>query len=171
MQPARGFVSCIASCAFVAFAGATAGCSALLDWNGYTGGDAGDAGNAGNTEAGIAEAGPAGGDSGEGGAHEGGIACGSNCGGCCNAGGLCAGGQSGDSCGAGGVACVDCTTRGMVCSAGACAPASLEAGPPPPCDPTACGMRCYALVYEQGCCKSDMTCGCQVVIPTKGACM
>jgi hypothetical protein len=163
MHSALGFVSRLACCVVVVLSGTAAGgCSALLEWNGYTGGDAGDA------EAGVAETGAGDGGDGEAAAQ----VCGSNCGGCCKATGFCAGGQSADSCGTGGVACVDCTAGGMVCSGGACVLAStVEAGPPPPCDPNACTMRCYAFVYETGCCKSDMTCGCQVQIPTKGECM
>jgi len=160
MQSALG--SFLARCALGALAGATmAGCSALLDWNGYTGGDGGDSESATPPED-AGEAGP-----GEGGSSGGTMPkCSSgNCKGCCNAAGQCVGGQSTATCGTGGASCIDCSTTGLVCSGGACdAPAIVEAGPPAPCDPSKCTSTCIP-VWQAGCCKSDMTCGCYAFAP------
>jgi hypothetical protein len=151
--------------ALAALVALAAGCSALLDWNGYSGGqakgddagagsDAGDAREAGATEAGGGgvEGGEDGGDGGDGGdgsdgnvpdtgVFDGGIpTCGpdSGCGGCCNVNGLCVGGRSTDTCGVNGATCVDCQSGGNVCSDGVCVPPSEDAAPPPACTLARC---------------------------------
>jgi hypothetical protein len=96
------------------------------------------------------------------------LACGPvSCGGCCMN-GTCVGGASVDTCGVGGELCADCTSKGGACSKGACTTAVPDAAPPPACKASSCGA-CIP-VYQAGCCKSDQTCGCQVVIPTRGSC-
>ena len=39
------------------------------------------------------------------------------------------------------------------------------------CDVTVCKATSCTPVYEQPCCKSVGGCGCQVIVPTAGACM
>jgi hypothetical protein len=145
-------------CALVVLAGTTAGCSALLDWKGYTGGDAGD----GEASAPVVDSGDD--------ASEGGTApkCGvGNCGGCCNADGQCTGGLSTTTCGTGGASCIDCSSTGLACSGGRCvARPTVDAGPQPACDPGNCTI-CIP-VYQSGCCKTDMTCGFMTLVPPTG---
>jgi len=163
-------------------------CSLVLDWNGYTGGgspgrnvDASDdEGGDGASDADdradgraldapedvlvvdapqVVEAAPP---------------CGpSSCGGCCNANGFCAGGESTTTCGTGGEACQDCGNSGQSCSQGTCSsvPPPMDAGTQPVCDVDECNsmFRC-APVYQSACCKTDGTCGCQIMIPP-GPCM
>jgi hypothetical protein len=85
------------------------------------------------------------------------------CGGCCTADGFCAGGQSSASCGARGSACVVCSP-GAVCTDGSCEP--YDSGPPGPCVASACAV-CIP-VYQAPCCKSDQTCGCEVLFSDSG---
>jgi hypothetical protein len=85
------------------------------------------------------------------------------CGGCCEN-GACVGGQSVDSCGSGGAKCNDCTSSGACSAAGACTTAVPDAGPPPPCNASACSSRCALAPIQGGCCKLDNTCGCQFTI-------
>ncbi len=144
----------------LALSAALVGCSALLDWKGYAGGQAAadgeggaDAGDANSPDVVMPVCGPG------------------NCGGCCNPAGYCAGGLSKSTCGTGGHACTDCAPSGKVCSAGgACVVPAVDAAPPPPCSPMACPFLC-APVYQTSCCKNDGTCGCQVQIPELGPCM
>jgi hypothetical protein len=96
-------------------------------------------------------------------------ACGAmTCGGCCLD-GTCHGGASVDTCGRGGVTCHDCTSEGACSAAGACATPVVDAGATKTCNPSQCPLSCIP-VYQGACCKSDQTCGCQVVIPKKGSC-
>ncbi len=95
------------------------------------------------------------------------------CGGCCNENGFCAGGESAQTCGTGGAPCQDCTKSAQSCSQGTCSATSppVDSSSPPTCDVSQCNsmFRC-APVYQSACCKSDGTCGCQVMIPP-GPCM
>ncbi len=155
MVSAVGLVSRFACCvaAAVALAAGTTGCSALLDWKGYTGGDAGDAPPVvdSSDDAPVVPKCSVG-----------------NCGGCCNDAGQCTGGKSTTTCGTGAATCIDCSSTGLACSDGRCVAApAVEAGPPPPCDPKACTMSCIPI-WQAGCCKSDMTCGCQTLAPPTG---
>ena len=172
MQSARGsLVARLALTALgaAALAGMTPGCSALLDWKGYAGGDAGDA-EAATPIVDSSDAGKM--DQDGGGASSGSMPkCSSgNCSGCCNASGECVGGQSTATCGAGGASCIDCSPTGLVCSGGACSAPAPEAGPPSTCDPGACAQTLCIPVWQAGCCKSDNTCGCYALAP-KTPCM
>ena len=91
----------------------------------------------------------------------------STCGGCCKS-GTCVGGQSVATCGVGGSSCRDCTSQGA-CSGGACVAPVKDAGPTMTCKANQCFIACIP-VYQGACCKSDQTCGCQVVIPSAGSC-
>jgi hypothetical protein len=90
------------------------------------------------------------------------------CGGCCQ-GGICHGGQSVSTCGKGGDSCSDCTSEGACSSAGTCVAPVVDAGTPKTCTTSQCTNVCIPF-YQGTCCKSDGTCGCQVVIPAKGSC-
>jgi hypothetical protein len=89
------------------------------------------------------------------------------CGGCCQ-GGMCHGGSSITTCGKGGSACSDCTSEGACSGNGTCTAPVPDAGTKT-CNPSQCVVVCIP-VYQGACCKSDGTCGCQVVIPSKGTC-
>jgi hypothetical protein len=93
------------------------------------------------------------------------------CGGCCTADGFCAGGGSEATCGTGGGACQNCTGTGQSCDQGVCS--STDSGPAPVCDEMQCrNMIALCIpVYDGPCCRSDGTCGCQVLIPQMGTCM
>ena len=96
-------------------------------------------------------------------------ACGTmTCGGCC-ANGTCHGGASVATCGKGGGACSDCTSMGACSADGTCAKPVVDAGPAKTCNASQCHVACIP-VYQGPCCKSDETCGCQVVIPSRGSC-
>lgn len=158
-----------------------AGCSFLLDWNGYSGrptdGGAG-AEEPPETDAGVeiqdarAEAGPASGDAsadsaGEGGSQSDAGSCTSSCGGCCDDGGSCVGGQSATTCGKNGGQCQDCTASGLRCSDSVCTstPPPPDSGNGPTCVKSLCPPLCIP-VYQAACCKTaDDTCGCQVQFP------
>ncbi len=86
---------------------------------------------------------------------------------CCSA-GECVGGQSVTTCGTGGADCKDCTNMGGACgSNGSCTTPVNDAAPPPTCSANKCG-GCIAF-YQRGCCKSDETCGCQLIyVPGSG---
>lgn len=148
-------VSLLGRCALIVLAGTTAGCSALLDWKGYSGADAGDSEASAplvdsSDDAPVVPKCSVG-----------------NCGGCCNDAGQCTGGQSTTTCGTGAATCIDCSSTGLTCSGGRCvASPTVEAGPPPPCDPNACTI-CIPI-WQAGCCKSDMTCGCKTLAPPTG---
>jgi hypothetical protein len=90
-------------------------------------------------------------------AHCGPVTCG---GGCCDTNGDCLLGQSTPACGTGGNACVDCESRGEVCTMGSCEP-DFDGGP---CVAASC-PSCTPTPYEAACCKADQTCGCQVMFP------
>jgi hypothetical protein len=159
MHSAPGVAPRVGLVTLLALAASLGGCSALLDWTGFSGG-----------EAPIVDAGTEGGDAGDGGTVTPPV-CGPDiCGGCCNDAGLCVGGASVTTCGAGGKACVSCAPAGQVCSNGECAAPVVDAAPPAPCSPNTCPLMC-APVYETNCCKGDGTCGCAVQIPTMGSCM
>jgi hypothetical protein len=86
------------------------------------------------------------------------------CSGCCDTAGVCHGGASASSCGVNAQRCVACPS-GKVCSSGACA---TSGGPPPSCTTSSCHNGCIP-VWQGSCCRSDGSCGCQVLIPP-GAC-
>ncbi|MGH7438777.1 MAG: hypothetical protein ACRENE_24075 [Polyangiaceae bacterium] len=86
------------------------------------------------------------------------------CTGCCDSAGVCHGGASASTCGTGAQQCVACSS-GKVCSNGTCA---ASGGPPPSCTTNSCRNGCIP-VWQGSCCKSDGTCGCQVLIPP-GSC-
>jgi len=168
-------------------------CSVLLNWDGYTGGepegggddlgvdpgsDAADANVEVETGGGVTdvrmdlgEARPR--DDGPVAVDAGKPPCASQCGGCCDPSGNCFGGRSTSTCGATGARCTDCSTMGQVCNGGLCGPA------PPPQDsgmvtPTCTVSSCFAQrlcvtaappFYQNSCCKSDQTCGCQLAFP------
>jgi hypothetical protein len=89
------------------------------------------------------------------------------CGGCCMN-GTCYGGSSVSTCGKGGSACKDCSSQGACSANGSCSTPQVDSGHQTSCSASSC-LLCIP-VYQQGCCKSDDTCGCQVVIPTRGSC-
>jgi hypothetical protein len=89
------------------------------------------------------------------------------CGGCCMN-GTCYGGSSVNTCGKGGSTCKDCSSQGACSANGSCSTPPVDAGQQKSCSANQC-LLCIP-VYQQGCCKSDETCGCQVVIPTRGSC-
>lgn len=89
------------------------------------------------------------------------------CGGCCMN-GMCYGGNSVNTCGKGGSACKDCSSQGACSANGSCSTPQVDSGQQKSCNASQC-LVCIP-VYQQGCCKSDDTCGCQVVIPTRGSC-
>jgi hypothetical protein len=91
------------------------------------------------------------------------------CMGCCSAMGGCHGGLSADSCGVGGQTCQDCQSTGLACTAGACAVGSHDAGKPV-CTLTTCSSNLCIPVWQSKCCKSDGTCGCEVLYPP-GPCL
>lgn len=187
--------ACTLTAAWSLAFGASA-CSLLLDWNGYTGGgflghDASTGGDdatsddaADNPDAADAnrEADAASRDATDGADASDAATppkCGpTTCGGCCNsATGFCAGGGSQTTCGTGGEACRDCASLGESCDQGECS-ASVDSGPPPVCNAVECNMihstpmsmSLCIPVYEGACCKTDGTCGCQILIPP-GPCM
>jgi|HubBroStandDraft_1064217.scaffolds.fasta_scaffold155569_2 hypothetical protein len=94
----------------------------------------------------------------------------STCGGCCSN-GTCVGGQSAGTCGTGGIACKSCSGSTPVCSsAGACVAEPMEASAPT-CTQSACATKTVCIpVYQEACCKSDGTCGCEVAIPPSNNC-
>ncbi len=92
-----------------------------------------------------------------------------SCGGCCTSDGFCAGGGSAATCGAGGGECQDCTRQGESCDQGVCA--SIDSGPAPVCNPLTCNQTLCIPVYDSICCRSDGTCGCQVMYPSMGTCL
>jgi hypothetical protein len=95
-------------------------------------------------------------------------ACGpASCGGCCSR-GQCVGGQSVATCGLGGGVCQDCTSTGACSTSGTCVTPSIDAGIGT-CVVSQCHNACIP-VYQSSCCKSDQTCGCQVILGSKGAC-
>jgi hypothetical protein len=183
--------------AFAVFATGLAGCSLLLDWSDYTDGFADAAAGAGDTgqPTGPADAGhpdetnqpdeagtdsaaiEAGGNPPDASPDAGGDSlvpppCSpTTCMGCCSATGDCQGGQSANSCGAGGQTCQDCQTSGLACVSGSCAAAdSSDAAAPPTCTVSMCNTKLCIPAWQAQCCKSDNTCGCEVLYPP-GSCM
>jgi hypothetical protein len=152
-------------------------CSVLLDWGDYSSGledaaadDAGDLsapdaaavdGDDGGPDANSPEAQPDAGTDAP-------PPCKTNCNGCCSATGVCQGGQSANSCGTGGETCRNCESTGLACVGGSCETATPSEAGPKTCSLAACNL-CIP-VWQANCCKSDNTCGCQVLIP-KGSCM
>jgi hypothetical protein len=159
-------------------------CSLVLDWSGYTGGtERGDANDA-NSPVDASDASSTIDapdlDAPEADSMQATPLCGPlSCGGCCNENGFCAGGASLLTCGMGGEACQNCMSKGQSCNQGACSSSdsgSNDSGPPPVCNVSQCnrvngtGALCIQG-YQDPCCRSDGTCGCQVQIPTLGPCM
>jgi hypothetical protein len=159
-------------------------CSVLLDWGDYTGGltdaatddatsveegpdaAAGDSGN-GAPEAAPSDADP---DTGTDTGTDGPPACDTHCMGCCSAAGDCQGGLSDNSCGSAGEACLDCQSTGLACVDRSCAAAPPSEAGSQTCSLSSCSPSVCIPVWQSDCCKSDGTCGCQVLIP-KGSCM
>jgi len=128
-----------------------ASCSALFDWNGYTGGTGGSDGDdaaADATADAPVEA----------------ASCSSTCLGCCSN-GVCFAGSIAKACGTAGTTCTDCSQKRQACTNGACAVAPvIDSGP------SCTDDECVAMNYTcsgigkfytpQPCCQPNGTCGC-----------
>jgi hypothetical protein len=163
--------------ALVALGALLTSCSVLLDWGDYSSGledaatdEAGDpsapdaAAVDGGPDASLPDARPDAGTD----AAPAPPPCNISCMGCCSATGVCQGGQSDNSCGTAGQTCRNCESTGLVCVGGSCETAAPSEAGPKTCLLSACDL-CIP-VWQANCCKSDNTCGCQVLIP-RGSCM
>jgi hypothetical protein len=92
------------------------------------------------------------------------------CGGCCTSDGFCAGGSSSATCGVSSAPCEDCTRTGQSCDHGMCV-SSFDAGTPACTNNSQCNTTLCIPVVETFCCRSDGTCGCQVMMPGMSTCM